>query len=91
MREDQDSSGKAGPLLGMVSINDGSLDGIDATPPAERLIEYEAKTSGFPRNDRGGIVSHQAGSVLITLPVTADSTQSAADPNTTSTPMLPGA
>lgn len=92
MGHHQDLAGHRGPVLGMPAIDDHPAVGIDPAPEAERLGEAEHRPGRRTVQQwLGGDDAHHEPVPVTIRPATADSTHSAAVPNTTSMPKLPGA
>ncbi len=77
----------------MAAIDHRARLRIDAAPPTQRFVEDHARSLGFslPERHTPEPDAHHGVLSLITRPVTADSTQSKVEPNTTSSPRFPGA
>ena len=83
-------------MLRMQLIDDATSGGVEATPEAHRLVEYECRASGIAGNDRSdgdfvGLAHDHSPSSRTIVPAIADSTHSVSVAKMLSTPMLPGA
>ena len=93
MRHDEDLSRGDGSCPRVMSVDDRAGRRIETAPETEWLWQDETLSArlAFAVGRTSHLDHRHADSSRVITPLTADSTQSAVDPNITWIPMLPGA